>query len=89
MTTTPTDGRTAFLMQLKSASYDLAYTTTEFNKQRADLGRRAMQTAENPNLRSAMTDIAFVQAYLNSTADAEARLDTAIEKLKFVHYLGR
>lgn len=83
-----TDERTAFLMQLRAASRDLAYATTEFNKHRVDLGRRAMQTAENPHLRSAMTDLGFVQAYLNQTAEAKAKVETAIERLKLVHLIG-
>ncbi len=83
-----TDDRTAFLMQLGAASRDLAYAPTEFNKHRGELGRRAMQTAEDPHLRSAMTDLGFVQAYLNQTAEAKVRLETAIERLKLVHLIG-
>ena len=67
MTTTTTDGRTAFLFQLASAAFELNYARKEFDKGRADLARRAKQMADAPT-RSAMSDLAFVQAYMNSTA---------------------
>lgn len=88
MTTTTTDGRNAFLMQLVSAGREIEYARKEFDKQRSDLARRAKQMADAAT-RVAMSDLAFVQAYLNATTEAKARLDVAIEKLKTLHYAGK
>jgi hypothetical protein len=87
MTTTTTDGRHAYVMQLSSAAFELDYARKEFDKKRADLARRARQAAD-ASTRTAMSDLAFVQAYMNSTVEAKARLETVIEKLKTLHYVG-
>ena len=83
-----TDGRTAYLNQLASAAYEIAYARKTFDERRADLARRAKQTADMPTF-AAIGDLAFVRGSLDATAEAKARLETVIEKLKALHYVGK
>lgn len=86
--TTPHDGRDAYLTLLASAAFEIDYARKEFDRQRAQLARRAQQMAEAPT-RGAMSDLAFVQAYVDQAAEAKDRLSVAIEKLKTLHHVGR
>lgn len=83
------EAKNTYLMILASAAESLKSATKSFRRECAEVARKARRLETEPNLRSAMGAIGFVEGALRQAAEEKARVDLAVEVLKTAHRIGQ